>query len=464
MYPAVILGVLVLGVLAYKSARKDAEMHPFEPTSSKIYYFADGDECVDSCESRDLPYKWCYTVSNSWRECSESGENSVGAKCADGGCNANDRCYDKPDEKCCLTRPRRALYTTIYDRRCLSECRMHQGTAYNWCRYWKAEGLSWDKCSAIEGHTVTNLKCKGPCTYRRPIFSANKYTCERDDGIEEECSPVESRQSCVVRSKDRTTLVGMDNVSNGIASGPICFVTTDDRNRRKRSRQSIPSLCANARDTLMCGDDHSLQNMQRARDVLIDAFVRPTPGIGDLAEFRPNDDANPITRVLRREIRAGVYRTEYLEAVIQSGHTGGPRASFRGRSTSTNYFRNQLNALPDDDRGHLVPDWLGGVPADYNLVPQNRLVNRPGGGDLQTLWSVMEQRMREFFQPGGPGTNGRGHIEYYAMMDYPSDETGRPSAFWVVVNFVFPNAPHNTYFHLIEIYAVNNIIIRRGGN
>lgn len=459
MGPIPIIGALLVGILSYKLAQKDSDLKVVEPKSPIIYYFTDGVECVDTCELAGWKRKWCYTVTNSWRECSEPGQNSDGQNCTEGMCDQTDNCLGDTYGKCSLSRPRLSLHRTITDRRCLSDCRQHQRSSYNWCRYWKDGSLTWDKCSAIEGHTVTNKKCQSECT-----FKWGRYMCQTDHYDEEECSPVESRQGCVVRNNDHTTILGTENFWNNQAAGPICFVTTpykDEQTRRKRSRKSISSWCTNARENLMCGDGESLQNMERARDTLRIALVTTTPAVGALEELRPNDDNNPITSVLRRQIRAGVYRTEFLQATIRSRHVGGSRAAFRGRTTTTNYFRNELNALNDDDRGHLVPDALGGVPADYNLVPQNRFVNRQGGGDLQTLWSVMEARMREFFRTG-PGLNGGGHIEYYTMIDYPNETTGRPSAFWVIVRFVFRNAHMNAYYGLIEIYAVNNVVRRIG--
>lgn len=448
--------VALFGVLGFALAIGIHSVTCNEPISSKIYYFANGDECIDDCDYYGHTAKWCYTVSDKWRECSESGENSLGHQCLSGACDANNHCLNGPDHRCTITRQRTAKYWTNGGHRCLSECRRYEGTEYSWCRYGTREQRYWDKCSEIEGHTVYGNQCHGKCEWERNFFAKNNFRCLINAIYLEDCSPVESLQPCIVFNQNRTRILGMENVNKSV-HGPLCIVVAKEeevrekyfkyrdelRRRRRQYRQNnISQQCSTSRAGNVCGDDTENQLQDIRRNLL------NMPG---MTVFQPQDPTNPIQDVLRLEFRPGVFRTQFLYAVIQAQHVGHARSQFRGRTTTLDYFRRELNALPDDDRGHLLADSLGGVSADYNLVPQTRDVNRRLGGELYTEWTNTERRMREFFAaPNGPGSQG-GHIDYTVIPIYSTDDTGRPSSIWMNVKFVLPSGR----LEVSEVFEIN---------
>lgn len=333
----------------------------------------------------------------------------------------------------------------------MSDCRKHQGTTYNWCRYWKGEKLTWDKCSAAEGRTVTGRKCRSECTFR-----INKYTCYTHRNVKKECSPVVSLQSCIVQNRDRSRVLGVENMRNNSALGPICFVSSkDDQRRRKRSGSRAKELCASSRLANICGKGN-LEQMQYARTDLMN-YVGAN--VGDVKVLRPNvqEIRNPIAAVFRRQFRVGVYRTEHLYATIRSEHLMSYSLKFRGKNTTLEYLRTEMNARANDDRGYLLSNLLGGVPDDYNLVPQTEHINRRGRIGYQSDWSEADKKIRQFFAPSGPGVNGGGYVEYNMMVSYEQNDSGRPDSFWVIVVFVFQNSHLSSYYQSIEFFALNEV-------
>jgi hypothetical protein len=55
-----------------------------------------------------------------------------------------------------------------------------------------------------------------------------------------------------------------------------------------------------------------------------------------------------------------------------------------------------MNALRDDERGHLLAASLGGTNEEFNIVPQTSLINRNVGSQGYTFWYPLEQQIREF--------------------------------------------------------------------
>lgn len=302
---------------------------------------------------------------------------------------------------------------------------------------------------------MTGRKCRSECTFRTPYIGVNKYTCYTHRNIEQECSPVVTLQSCIVQNRDRSRVLGVENIRNNSARGPICFVSAkDDQRRRKRSgHESTTKLCAYCRMANICGNDN-LEQMQRARADLMN-YVGVN--VGDVMVLRPSalETRNPIAAVFRRQFRAGMYRTEHLYATIRSEHL--MYATFREITTSFAYFRNELNGLADE-RGFLLSDSFGGVSDDYNLVPQTKHVLRRGGSEYQSDWSEAEQKIRDFFAPSGPGVNGGGYVEYNMMVSYEQNDSERPNSFWVIVLFIFPSSHLSSYYQSIEFFALNEDI------
>lgn len=52
-----------------------------------------------------------------------------------------------------------------------------------------------------------------------------------------------------------------------------------------------------------------------------------------------------------------------------------------------------MNRNPNDERGHLLADSLGGPMHDYNFAPQTPIVNRNYGGE--SYWYHIEQNIRD---------------------------------------------------------------------
>lgn len=263
--------------------------------------------------------------------------------------------------------------------------------------------------------------------------------------------------SCVVMNEDRSRILGTLNMQDNTILGPVCLVSfRSEQKRKKRSglgTSTTAQICKSARLNTICGDNN-LQIMEEDRNR---SLSNVGPNVGDFVALYPNDQdrQNPIMIAIRRQFRYNVYRTEHLHAIIRSEHLVRGRAPFRGPSTSLTYFRTLLNALPTDDRGHLLADSLGGVPYDYNLVPQARYINRPGGGNDNSEWSATEQRMRRFFSPGNPGANG-GHVDYNVRVLYDDDDSGRPFQFFVIVEYYYvPSSEFDTLYQSVEFWVEN---------
>lgn len=84
------------------------------------------------------------------------------------------------------------------------------------------------------------------------------------------------------------------------------------------------------------------------------------------------------------------------------------------------------------DEGHLIADSLGGVSNAYNIVPQDRFVNRSGEQ------SIMENEIRS----AGGATN------FEMIITYPSTNTQVPSEF--DVRYTLKGTQHSTHRHYVN--------------
>ncbi|KAH9395641.1 hypothetical protein TYRP_020374 [Tyrophagus putrescentiae] len=98
----------------------------------------------------------------------------------------------------------------------------------------------------------------------------------------------------------------------------------------------------------------------------------------DLTMIRPNDRANPVEYSFLRDIPSGAQRVEFLVARFAPRHLSpNNRVNFpNSGKTSSWYMRNKLNGRPNDERGHLVGSYASGPRFYYNMVPQDKSVNR----------------------------------------------------------------------------------------
>lgn len=146
----------------------------------------------------------------------------------------------------------------------------------------------------------------------------------------------------------------------------------------------------------------------------------------------PNDPANPIQGSLVRSITHGPFwnrrtteRVEVVAATITPLHyRRNNRVDFPDSgNTSTQYMRDYLNALSEDERGHIVASMFTGPPQLYNLFPQHRGVNRNyRESHILVDWYQTEIRMREFLD------NNRGYVRWEVALSYDDLTTGRPTS------------------------------------
>ena len=146
----------------------------------------------------------------------------------------------------------------------------------------------------------------------------------------------------------------------------------------------------------------------------------------------PNDPNNPIQGSLLRTITHGPFwarrtteRVELVAATITPLHyRANNRVDFpNSGNTSTQYMRDNLDALPEDERGHVVASMFTGPPVLYNMFPQHRSVNRNyQGSHILVDWYQTELRMREFLE------NNRGYVRWEVALSYDDLNTGRPSS------------------------------------
>ena len=146
----------------------------------------------------------------------------------------------------------------------------------------------------------------------------------------------------------------------------------------------------------------------------------------------PNNPANPIQGTLVRTLTRGPFwarryteRVELVAATISPLHyRANNRVDFPSSgNTSSQYMRDNLDGLAEDERGHIVASMFSGPPELYNLFPQHRGVN----GNYQEShilvdWYQTELRMRDHL------SNNRGYVRWEVALSYDNLTTGRPSS------------------------------------
>lgn len=148
-------------------------------------------------------------------------------------------------------------------------------------------------------------------------------------------------------------------------------------------------------------------------------------GGGPLHAIRPNDASNPVEVSFVREIAGGAQRVEYIIARYLPRHLNvNNRVDFPDSgNTSTSYMRAHLDGTTTDERGHLVGNFASGPPLWYNLVPQDRSVNRNYLSRwILNDWYNLERSIREHLSTGG-------EVRWQVAMTYADATTGRPSEF-----------------------------------
>ena len=146
----------------------------------------------------------------------------------------------------------------------------------------------------------------------------------------------------------------------------------------------------------------------------------------------PNDPANPIQGTLVRTLTRGpIWNRRYTERVELVAATITPlhyqrnnRVDFPSSgNTSTQYMRDNLDGLAEDERGHVVASMFSGPPELYNMFPQHRGVNRNyQESHILVDWYQTELRMREHLE------NNRGYVRWEVALSYDNLITGRPSS------------------------------------
>lgn len=150
-----------------------------------------------------------------------------------------------------------------------------------------------------------------------------------------------------------------------------------------------------------------------------------------LKEVPPVNENDPTLKTYVRNIGTDekgkpVYRTEYASALFMpSDHRPNEQEDFPSSgNTSTTYMRNNLNAQSGDERGHIIPNVLGGPPVSHNMAPQPASINRNVGRDpTNDNWRKNEQEMTTYLR------KGLGYVRYDVSMEYPTDNSGKPTSF-----------------------------------
>ncbi|KAH9402432.1 hypothetical protein TYRP_015957 [Tyrophagus putrescentiae] len=146
----------------------------------------------------------------------------------------------------------------------------------------------------------------------------------------------------------------------------------------------------------------------------------------DLTMIRPNDRANPVEYSFLRDIPSGAQRVEFLVARFAPRHLSpNNRVNFpNSGKTSSWYMRNKLNGRPNDERGHLVGSYASGPRFYYNMVPQDKSVNRNFYSRwVLNDWNSVERRIIRHLNVIG------GEVTWRVAMHYDDATTGRPSSF-----------------------------------
>ena len=146
----------------------------------------------------------------------------------------------------------------------------------------------------------------------------------------------------------------------------------------------------------------------------------------------PADPTSPIQASVVRSIARGFFparhQTERVELVVATitplHYRRNNRVDFpNSGNTSTQYMRDNLNALPEDERGHVVASMFSGPPELYNMFPQHRGVNRNyQESHILFDWYQTELRMQEHLE------NNAGYVRWGVALSYDDLTTGRPSS------------------------------------
>lgn len=152
-----------------------------------------------------------------------------------------------------------------------------------------------------------------------------------------------------------------------------------------------------------------------------------------LRKVSPVDDKDPTLETYNRSIKIDdngktVERPEFVSAMFMpSDFRPNERENFPSSgNTSTVYMKNNLDAQPGDERGHIIPNALNGKPVAHNMVPQPASINRNVGRDPSTSnddWYKNEREMIDYVR------KGNGFIRYEVCLEYPNDTSCRPSAY-----------------------------------
>ncbi len=114
---------------------------------------------------------------------------------------------------------------------------------------------------------------------------------------------------------------------------------------------------------------------------------------------------NPIQESIVRTItissaeQSQIDRVEFLRTTIVAAHyhpNHGVNFPNTG-NTGIQHMRDNLNALPEDDRGHLVGPVFSGPATAYNMFPQHHSVNHDYKQiHIVNSWCDIERRMRSY--------------------------------------------------------------------
>ncbi|UJR08796.1 hypothetical protein I4U23_013052 [Adineta vaga] len=160
-------------------------------------------------------------------------------------------------------------------------------------------------------------------------------------------------------------------------------------------------------------------------DILREIYQRLIRSPSGTRVINPNDPNNPIQQTIVRTVTHGRFtgrvqteRVEFVVATITPLHyRRNHRVNFPDSgNTSTDYMRQNMNGLVEDERDHIVASMFSGPPELYNMFPQHRSLNRNyRQSHLLVDWYQTELRIREHLE------NNRGSVRWEVALSYDDD-------------------------------------------
>lgn len=179
----------------------------------------------------------------------------------------------------------------------------------------------------------------------------------------------------------------------------------------------------------------------------------------------PNDPVETIVETrLEQDFVTGDWRvtehgdtlvTNIITANIRPGHLQRDRQTEGAMTSKLNKHIGCRNAVPGDERGHLLAYSLGGSNEPYNIVPQYNTVNRWLNG-LESPWIRLERRIRNFLSQRQVHSDR--WVQWTVIVHYSANERTttyrslRPTGF--TLNVVFNDGTR--ILEMIRNYHVDN--------